>query len=266
MRSIFSTIVLLLCAYSLHAQIAGEPMGQPAPDPAMKMPDDETIRIIKQQALHGQWNFFYQQAVSQGELREAFRKLEAPETGYGFGVEGGYYFDPIPLAIGGELGVYFNGEDGKALRANDFCNTRINVSASNMQIPILLHVRFQPNIESWLFPYVEGVSGLTIYSSTVTTEEICRGDTIVDRVGRLPVVWSYGLGAGLAIKIADMITLPNELRRTLIDIRFRYLWGTSTGIPNAVLDGGNGRGFSIIEEPVESPRVVTFRVGFIFQF
>ncbi len=266
MRPTLSTIVLLLCAYSLHAQIAGEPFEQPTPDPAMKMPDDETIRIIKQQALHNQWNFFYQQAVSQGELREAFEKLEAPATGYGFGVEGGYYFDPIPLAVGGELGVYFNGADSKSLRANDFCNTRFNVSASNTQIPILLHARFQPNIESWLFPYAEGVGGITIYSSSVTTEEICRGDTIVDRVGEGSVVWNYGIGAGLAIKFADMITLPSELRRTLIDVRFRYLWGTSTGIPNAVLDGGNSRGFSIIEEPVETPRVVTFRIGFVFQF
>lgn len=265
MRSILSTIVLLLCAYSLNAQIAGEPVTQPASDPAMKMPDDETIRIIKQQPLHGQWEFFYHQAVSQGELRDAFNKLEAPATGYGFGVEGGYYFDPIPLAVGGELGVYFNGADSKSLRANDFCNTRINVSASNTQIPILFHARFQPNIESWLFPYVEGVGGFTIYSSSVTTEEICRGDTIVDRVGEGSVVWNYGVGAGVAIKISDVITLPNDLQRTLIDVRFRYLWGTSTGIPNAVLDGGNSRGFSIVEEPVETPRVVTFRVGFIFQ-
>lgn len=265
MRAILSTILLLLYAYSLHAQIAGESTGLSTDEPAMKMPDEETIRIIKQQALNVQWEFFYHQAISQGELRDVFNKLEAPVVSYGFGAEVGYYFDPVPIAIGGELGVYFNGADSKTLRANDFYNTRYNISASNTQIPILLHARFQPNIESWLFPYAEIVGGLTVYSSTVSTEMIQRGDTTVDRDGEGSVTWSYGMGVGVAVKVSDVITLPNSLQRTLFDIRVRYLWGSETTVPNAVLDGGNSLGYSIVEEPISMPRVVMFRAGFIFQ-
>jgi hypothetical protein len=78
-------------------------------------------------------------------------------------------------------------------------------------------------------------------------------------------MWNYGIGAGLAIKVADVITLPNSLQRTLCDVRIRYLWGTSATIPNAELDGGNTLGYNIIGVEVDKPRAVSFRAGFIFQ-
>lgn len=266
MRATISTLLLLLCTYSLHGQIAGEPEAVAGGDPPMKMPDEETIRIIKQQPLSSQFEIHYFQSISQGDLRRVFEKLESPPVGYGFGAEYSYYFDPIPVSVGGELGVLFNGASSKTLRANDFYRTRFEISASNTQVPVLLHARFQPNINSWLFPYVEAVGGLTVYSSSVTIVEIQRGDTITEHEGDGYVSWNYGIGAGVAVKISDVITLPNSLQRTLFDVRIRYLWGTSTTIPNAVLDEGNGIGYSIIGEPVTDPRVVTFRAGFVFQF
>lgn len=261
-----STVILLWCAYSLHAQIAGEQRAASSETPVYKIPDDGAIAIIKQQALSAQFEFHYQQAVSQGELRTVFEHLEAPAVSYGIGGEGSYYFDPIPLAIGAEVSVLFNGADSKTLGSSDFFSTKYVVSSSNMQVPILAHVRFQPNIESWLFPYAEAVGGLTVYSSTVSMKRIRLGDTTSTSDGDGDVCWNYGIGAGVAIKVADVITLPNTLQRTLIDIRFRYLLGTKTTIRNAQLDGGDGLGYSIIPEDVTKPEVVTFRLGVIFQF
>ena len=231
----------------------------------MKMPDDDAIRIIKQQALNTQFGLHYVQSISQGSLRSVFELSEAPPVGYGFGAEGGYYFDPMPLAIGWEVGLLFNGAESKTLRANDFYNTRFVVSSSNVQIPILMHVRFEPNLESWVFPYAEALGGFTVYSSTVSIERIRGVDTARSSDGNGSLTWNYGIGAGIAIKIADVITLPNSLQRTLFDVRIRYMWGTDTEIPNAKLDDGNNLGYSLDEVPVAVPQVVMFRAGFIFQ-
>lgn len=265
MRTAISTVLLLLCAYSLHAQVAGESSQPAEADPQLKMPDEEAIRIIKQQALDTQFGLHYVQAISQGNLRKVFELVDAPSVGYGFGAEGGYYFDPMPLAIGWEVGVMFNGADSKTLRANDSYNTRFIISSSNVQVPILMHVRFEPNINSWLFPYAEALGGFTFYSSSVTIERIRLADTSRSSDGNGSAMWNYGVGIGLAIKVSDVITLPSTLQRTLFDVRIRYLWGTDTTVPNAKLDEGNSLGYSLIEEPVVAPQVVMFRAGFIFQ-
>lgn len=265
MRSFVSTILLLLCTYSLHAQVAGESDQPQGTEPPMKMPDDEAIRIIKQQALDTQFGLHYVQSISQADLRRVFELTEAPPVGYGFGAEGGHYFDPVPLAIGWEVGLLFNGAESKTLRSNDFYNTRYIVSSSNVQIPILMHVRFEPNIESWFFPYAEALGGFSVYSSSVSIERIRGVDTSRSSDGTGSVTWNYGVGAGIAIKIADMITLPSSLQRTLFDVRIRYLWGTDTTIPNAKLDDGTSLGYSLDEVPVTVPQVVMFKAGFIFQ-
>lgn len=264
MKPIVSTVLVLISTYSLHAQIAGEAPPSSDNPSEYKMPDDETIRLIKQQALNTQFEIHYQQAVSQLDLRRAFELLGQPAVAYGFGVEGGYYYDPVPLAVGGELGVYFNGADSKALRTSGF-SSRFELTSSNVQIPILAHVRFQPNINSWLFPYAEAVGGFTIFSSTVTLRHIRAGDTLTDSDGNGAVTWNYGLGVGLAIKVHDVITLPNALQRTLFDVRIRYLWGTDTSVPHAELVDGSNLDYYFTEVRVPTPQVVVFRAGFIFQ-
>lgn len=261
-----STIILLVCAYSLHGQIAGESLGGSSDTLLYKDPDEATIAIIKQQALSGQFEIHYHQAISQGELRSAFDTLGAPAVSYGLGVEGGYYFDPIPLAVGAELGVLFNGADSKTLGNSSVLGTKYEISSSNTQVPILAHVRFQPNIESWFFPYAELVGGFTIYSSSVTLKVIRSGDTTTSTRGDGDACWNYGIGAGFAIKVSDVITLPNTLQRTLFDIRIRYLVGTQTNVRYAQLIDGNDPPDSIESREVAKPEVVTFRVGFIFQF
>ena len=265
MRCTISTILLLLTTYCLQAQIAGEGSRPQGEEPTMKMPDDEAIRIIKQQALETQFGLHYVQSISQGNLRRVFEFTDAPAVGYGFGAEGGLYFDPMPLAIGWEVGLLFNGAESKTLRANDFYNTRFIVSSSNVQIPILMHVRFEPNIESWVFPYAEALGGFTVYSSSVSIERIRGVDTARSSDGNGSITWNYGIGAGVAIKIADVITLPNSLQRTLFDVRIRYMWGTDAAIPNAKLDDGNDLGYTLDEVLVVVPQVVMFRAGFIFQ-
>ena len=262
MRSVCSTLLFLVAAYSVHAQIAGEAPRAEDDVATPKPPDEETIRYIKQLPLHTQFEFYYLQSISQGELRSAFELMGAPAVGYGFGAEYSYYLDPVPLSFGGDLSVLFNGADSKSLWAG---SAKYNVRSSNTQVPVLFHARFQPNIDSWFFPYAEAVGGFTFYSSSVSIERIYFGDTTESSNGDGSAMWNYGIGAGLAIKVADVITLPNSLQRTLFDVRIRYLWGTSATIPNAELDGGNTLGYNIIGVEVDKPHAVSFRAGFIFQ-
>jgi hypothetical protein len=64
--------------------------------------------------------------------------------------------------------------------------------------------------------------------------------------------------------VADVITLPNSLQRTLIDIRFRYITGSSVTFSYADLIDDSGLDYTFREVRVERPGVVMFRLGVTF--
>jgi hypothetical protein len=126
-------------------------------------------------------------------------------------------------------------------------------------------VRFQPSIENWVYPYAELIGGITFYSSDVTIRTIINSDTTTDSPdGRGDYNWNYGVGIGAAVKVADVITLPNSLQRTLIDIRFRYITGSSVTFSYADLIDDSGLDYTFREVRVERPGVVMFRLGVTF--
>nr|MBP7093994.1 hypothetical protein [Candidatus Kapabacteria bacterium] len=73
----------------------------------------------------------------------------------------------------------------------------------------------------------------------------------------------YGVGAGFAVKIADVITLPNSLQRTLIDVRMRYLWGTSVEVP--LVEPTANQSFAIRNVSVDAPEQIVFQLGIMIQ-
>lgn len=229
--------------------------------------DSATIAQIKQQPLNWQYGLMYSQSVSQSQLRTAYDSLSLPVVGYGFGVQFAYYMDPIPVAFGGELGVHFFGARERVFGpySGDPLRKRLELSTQNYTLPILGYVRFQPNLGSWVFPYAEIVGGTTIYSSVLTVRQITGND---DTTGRNTeseggANWTYGIGAGIAIKTADIIELPNALQRFLIDVRFRYLWGTSVSVPH--IEPNASQSYDVLRVPVEAPTQVVFQLGFTVQ-
>ncbi len=229
--------------------------------------DSATIERIKQQPLNWQYGLMYSQSVSQSQLRNAYDSLSLPVVGYGLGLQFAYYIDPVPVAFGGELGVHFFGAREREFGPypGDPLRKRLELSTQNYTLPILGYIRFQPNLGTWVFPYVEVLGGTTIYSSVLTVRQITGGD---DTTGRNTeseggANWTYGIGTGIAIKTADMIELPNALQRFLIDVRLRYLWGTSVNIPH--IEPNASQSYDVYRVPVTAPAQVVFQLGFTVQ-
>lgn len=262
MRIVFLATFLIIGVRLLPAQTAGD-----APRAVTLSVSDDideaTIARIKDQALAAQWTISFMQGVSQSELQQAFRDLKGPTTSYGFGAELGKYFDPIPLFIGGELGVMWFPSNDRSISPTSRRTYEVNIS--NFMIPILGTVRFQPSIKNWVYPYAEFVTGINIHSSDVTVRTIIDSDTTSNSEGSGDFNWNYGIGVGAAFKIADVITLPNSLQRTLIDVRFRYITGSSLEVSYADLRDETSLDYEIRRRVVSKPSVVTFRLGVTFQ-
>lgn len=261
MRALLLTMFVILSVRLLPAQVTGDsPSGNEAPvediDPAL-------IARIKDQPLAFQWTVGYMQGVAQTELRDSLNSIKAPAAGYGFGGEFGRYFDPVPVFVGVDVGLLFHPSDDRTI--NSSSRRSYSVSTSNLSIPIMTTVRFQPSIENWVYPYAEFVAGMTIFTSDVTVRRIFDNDTSTTTEGNGDFTWSYGVGLGAAIKVADIITLPNSLQRTLIDIRFRYMTGSQVEVSYADLKDESSLDYEIRRTQVARPSLVFFRIGLTFQ-
>lgn len=254
MFRVFFVFVFILSAGCLVAQ--------PLEDPI----EDTIIEQIKLNNLAGQFGIFYSQSLTQGSLRDAYDSLGAPTAGYGFALHGGYYFDPVPLMIGGEFAMHFFGTRDRAYTPSGGTGTtrRFDQSSQNMSIPILAFVRIQPNLGTWVFPYVELDIGTTIQTSmlSVSHSGLAMGhDT--DSHTEASANLTYGIGFGLAIKIADFVSLPNTLERFLLDMRIRYLWGTPVDTPQVVPN--EDFSYTIHRVRVSEPSQINFQLGILIQ-
>jgi hypothetical protein len=60
-----------------------------------------------------------------------------------------------------------------------------------------------------------------------------------------------------------MIELPNALQRFLIDVRLRYLWGTSVNVPH--IEPNASQSYDVYRVAVNAPAQVVFQLGFTVQ-
>ncbi|MCX6140876.1 MAG: outer membrane beta-barrel protein [Candidatus Kapabacteria bacterium] len=226
--------------------------------------DHEMIDRIRQNYLPVQFGAYFSQSVPQSSLRSAYDSLAAPNVGYGFSLNGGYYFDPVPVVVGGEFSMHFFGMSERSFKTSTLFDNRVDLSAQSFTIPILAFVRVQPNIATWVFPYAELVGGTTVYSSVYTAKRRESGTEVQSNSeSEGGANWTYGVGAGFLFKIADIINLPNSLQRTLIDFRMRYLWGTSVDIPRIEILGDQT--YVVRKVSVSAPEQVTFQFGIVIQ-
>lgn len=226
--------------------------------------DEEMIARIKQNNLPVQFGAFFSQSVPQSSLRSAYDSLAAPNVGYGFALNGGYYFDPVPIVVGGEFAMHFFGSSDRSFKTSTLFDNRVDLTVQNLTIPILAFVRVQPNIATWVFPYAELVGGTTVYSSVYTATRFESGSEVQSNSETEGGAnWTYGVGTGFLFKIADIINLPNSLQRTLIDFRMRYLWGSSVDVPRIEILGDQT--YVVRNVSVSAPEQVTFQLGIVIQ-
>lgn len=150
---------------------------------------------------------------------------------FGFGLKGGYYFNPIPLTVGMNVDFLFFGGDEKTL-PRTILGLRVNdtLETSTTMVPILFHTRFQPQITHFLFPYIEVSGGASIYSSSSELRQY--GNSRVSN-SETDIIWMYGIGAGLQFRLVDFVELPSSHSALLLDIYARYLFGEQQSLSKA---------------------------------
>lgn len=150
---------------------------------------------------------------------------------FGFGLKGGYYFNPIPLTVGMNVDFLFFGGDEKTL-PRTILGLRVNdtLETSTTMVPILFHTRFQPQITHFLFPYIEVSGGASIYSSSSELRQY--GNSRVSN-SETDIIWMYGIGAGLQFRLVDFVELLSSHSALLLDIYARYLLGEQQSLSKA---------------------------------
>jgi opacity protein-like surface antigen len=233
--------------------------------------EEQLIEQIKQNHLHWFGGINLQVTNPQGPLQSALNDVGSPGSSLGFDFRGGYLLSSIPVAFAGEIGFSFLGGDNKqrVVQTGLFRDT-INLQATSIGIPVTLSARFMPNIGTWVFPYVEGIIGFTAYSATFTYSQRRSEEVRSFSEDRSDCAFNYGVGVGASIKIADYISLPNSLQRTLIDVRMRYLYGSAVEVSNVELivneqDPMNSS-FDFRTASVSASDNVYFSLGLAFQF
>jgi opacity protein-like surface antigen len=228
--------------------------------------DQELIDNAAKQPLHVFAGLHFMVGNPQGSYRDSLNKLGLPVTGYGFALNAGYYLDPVPIAFVGEFGMMFTGRDEvrKIMSSPAGFTDTVDYESQALNMPLTAAVRLQPNILNWVYPYAEGVVGMAISSSTYSITARHAGSEQSESRNSTDVSFKYGVGAGMSVKFAEIITLPNSLQRVLLDVRMRYLWGgASTVTRYRVLPNG---GYEQYQSTFEPSNIIHFNVGIVAQF
>ncbi len=259
-------VLLLLIALGNRAGAQPENVPASAYDRPSNIYEDTLIERIRNIPLEWQFGLNFRVSNPQDTLRRALETLDGISTGYGFGLEAGYYFDPLPVATGLHIGFDFYGYENRRFvvpLGSLFLDT-INYEVYNTQIPVNLSLRVQPNIASWVYPYAEVLGGFTLIQSSVSATRASGVNANVASKDESSISWQYGTGVGCMVKVVDIINLPHELQRTLLDIRLRYLWGSAATV--SWINVTDSQEISINSQRVESPEIVHFSLGLTFQF
>lgn len=228
--------------------------------------DQELLDSAAAQKLHWFGGLNFMVGNPQGAYRDSLTKLGLPSTGYGFGLNAGYYLDPVPVAFVGEFGMLFSGRDyiQKLLQSPSGFTDTVDYESQVINIPLTAAVRIQPNIVNWVYPYVEGVVGMAISTSSYSITAKHAGSERTESKTSTDVNFKYGVGAGLSVKIAEIISLPHSLQRVLLDVRMRYLWGGSSTVTRyRVLENGSYEQYQTTFDP---SNIIHFNIGFVAQF
>lgn len=227
--------------------------------------DDELIARIKKQPLNVIASIGFLVNNPQGALSDSMRSLNLNHTGLGINLLAGYYMDPIPVAFTGEVGFAFHGTETKrVILSQVLFRDTVDYETQSLNIPFSAAVRLQPNIMTWVFPYVELVGGATVFSSTYSVKQYNEVRSAEKSESDASIAWQYGVGAGVSVKVADLVSLPNSLQRVLVDTRMRYLWSTALEITRFDLQPDGS--YSAARAEVNQPQNIHFTIGVAVQF
>ncbi len=259
--------ILLASPLSLRAQKTDPDDARPGDifDGDAQNMDAEIIERIKQQPLNWHFGASFMVSNPQDSLRRALQRLESPDVGYGFAIDVGYHFDPVPVALIGEFAMnFYGGQYRESIQPGPIFNDTLSYETLNLQMPVTFSARVQPSLLTWVHPYAEAIGGFMLFNSSLTVDRRSGSGEQSESRNESSASWVYGVGAGLMVKTADIITLPSSLSRILLDVRFRYLRSTDVEIPTIKLrDDGS---YFVESAAIPDPAFVLFNIGVAVQF
>jgi hypothetical protein len=222
--------------------------------------DQALIDKLSNKSTPAFFGFSFTNAVAQGILQTNMQKSDVG-AGQGFSFYGGYVPEGLPIGFGGDINFIFWSSDEKNTKYGGFPYYYDTLTASNSAIPINAFIKFQPNILSWLSPYVEGFAGLTVYSGSLDFKSNYSSMNQNETFSK--VSWNYGVGAGTLIKLGQSINLPDAKTVYSLDIKARYSLGTETDFKMKYLKSDG----QILSNDFKSKTdVIYVSVGFLFQW
>lgn len=191
----------------------------------------ELIEQLKNKPKQGFFGLAFTTSVPQNEFFDNLGK-----SGLGFSVYGGWSPSSIPIAIGLEGDFLFYGADTKyyswyhkGFRYTDTIETQ------NFMLPINAFFRLQPNVMNFIYPYLEGGIGFTVFNAHASYtpagsdyDEVSNNET--------NVAFQYSGAVGAMIKLVDFVNVPSTSFQMLLDIKAKYIKGGKTDYHDVKLD------------------------------
>lgn len=253
MKLRYYLIALLLIQTLSFAQ-----KGSPADDNKNTHSEKERIEYLKNMPLSGFFGFSFSNSVPQKEYMDNLQT-----SGPGFGLFGGYRMDPIPLAFGGSFDMHFFGSETRYFenKINDWTFSKDTLTTSNLSMPFSVFVRLEPNLMTYVFPYLEVGAGFTLLNANAGYKSAYFGRA--EDKNEFSAYLHYYLGAGVMFKMVDFVMLPNNNTRMLLDIRFKYLSGNETDYYTAKAQPDRSVKFDKYHSKIDQ---ILFNLGLVFHF
>jgi len=253
MRLKFYIIAILLLSNLLFAQ-----KGSQENYSKNTLSEKERIEYLKSMPLNGFFGFSFSNSVPQKEYMDNLKT-----SGPGFGLYGGYRMDPIPLTLGASFDMHFFGSETQYFenRINDWTFSRDTLTTTNLSIPFSVFARLEPNLITYVFPYLELGAGFTLLNASADYKSAFFGDA--EDKNEFNAYLHYYLGAGVMFKLVDFVMLPNNNTRMLLDIRFKYLSGNETDYYTAKPLPDRSVRFDKYHSKVDQ---ILFNLGLVFHF
>jgi hypothetical protein len=162
--------------------------------------------------------------LPRGDFEKEFHSV-----GLGAGLDLGYVFMPMPLAVG--LGGSWATYGEKTFRAtfNDGFFERFGeATVTNSIVMINPFVRLQPN-EGVFRPYIEFNAGMSFFNTSTSFKDVGTGNEIGSETKNLNVGFFYGTSGGIAFRVYTGKADENGEKsfQIYVDLRLRYLKGST---------------------------------------
>ncbi len=219
---------------------------------------NDRVDELKSKPLNGFFGMTFSNSVPQGIYMN-----NIGNAGPGLGLYGGWRFDPFPVTLGVEADLHFfhsSERTYKYLLSNGWTYARDTLHTSSYNVPITVFARFEPNILHYVFPYIEGIGGINMMSTSATYNSYWG---VEDNKDEFNVNFIYGVGAGIMFKLADFVQLPNKNTRFLLDLSFRYMFGTCSDYYTVKENQDASVSFTKFQSETEQ---IMFNAGFVVHF